>query len=92
MCTSCALSAKYESTAFHPSFFSSFPLQFVNHMSLEWLPVYKPNEAERTEPELYARNVRALLARSLQLPALELEYGRNVLTLNITNIALCLSR
>mmetsp|Transcript_80 Transcript_80/g.283 ORF Transcript_80/g.283 Transcript_80/m.283 type:complete len:453 (-) Transcript_80:706-2064(-) len=42
--------------------------QFVNHIDLTILPVYKPSEAEKADPRLYADNVRALMSRELKAP------------------------
>lgn len=42
--------------------------QFNNTMEVSFLPVYTPNDAERANPKLYARNVRDLIARELGLP------------------------
>lgn len=36
--------------------------QFVNRMEVRYLPVYRPSEAERADPELYAANVRNAMA------------------------------
>lgn len=35
------------------------------------LPVYEPSDQERADPELYAANVRALMARELDVPLVE---------------------
>ncbi|KAJ6823860.1 putative lysophospholipid acyltransferase LPEAT1 isoform X1 [Iris pallida] len=36
--------------------------QFVNHLEVTHLPVYYPSEQEKEDPQLYASNVRKLLA------------------------------
>ncbi|KAL5780449.1 hypothetical protein ACOSQ2_011186 [Xanthoceras sorbifolium] len=36
--------------------------QFVNHMEVTRLPVYKPSQQEKDDPKLYAENVRRLMA------------------------------
>lgn len=39
--------------------------QAYNPLELEFLPVYRPSAAERNNPQLYAQNVRLLMARAL---------------------------
>lgn len=34
-----------------------------SYCEIEFLPVYVPNEAERADPKLFARNVRAVMAK-----------------------------
>lgn len=34
-----------------------------SYCEIEFLPVYVPDEAERADPKLYARNVRAVMAK-----------------------------
>ncbi|KAJ0396835.1 hypothetical protein ATCC90586_005036 [Pythium insidiosum] len=41
--------------------------QFHNRMEVEFLPPYFPNDAERADPELYAENVRQLMAQKLKV-------------------------
>lgn len=36
--------------------------QFVNYLEVVWLPVYVPSEKEKSNPRLYATNVRNLMA------------------------------
>ncbi|XP_039000506.1 lysophospholipid acyltransferase LPEAT1-like isoform X1 [Hibiscus syriacus] len=36
--------------------------QFVNHLEVTWLPVYHPSQQEKDNPQLYANNVRKLMA------------------------------
>lgn len=36
--------------------------QLNSSCEIEFLPVYKPSEAEKTDPKLYANNVRRLMA------------------------------
>jgi len=36
-----------------------------NHVQVEFMPVYEPNEAEKTDPELFAKNVQTSMAASL---------------------------
>ncbi|XP_058443933.1 lysophosphatidylcholine acyltransferase isoform X2 [Malaya genurostris] len=42
--------------------------QFHTFCEIEFLPVYIPNEEEKRDPKLYARNVRNLMARELGIP------------------------
>ncbi|XP_058063193.1 lysophosphatidylcholine acyltransferase isoform X2 [Anopheles bellator] len=42
--------------------------QFHTFCEIEFLPVYHPSEAEKADPKLYARNVRNLMARALDIP------------------------
>lgn len=39
--------------------------QAYNPLELEFLPIYTPSAAERANPQLYAQNVRMLMARAL---------------------------
>lgn len=63
---------RYPFQQFNPAFDSMtgpqhifrFLTQFVNYCELEWLPVYVPNEAEKADPQLYANNVRAAMAKA----------------------------
>lgn len=41
---------------------------WVNWVEVEWLDVYKPSEAEREDPDLYASNVQAAIAAAMKLP------------------------
>ncbi|XP_028330277.1 lysophospholipid acyltransferase LPCAT4 isoform X2 [Gouania willdenowi] len=43
--------------------------QLYTNMTVEFLPVYKPSEEEKENPELYADNVQKLMARALGVPA-----------------------
>ncbi|XP_054286952.1 lysophosphatidylcholine acyltransferase-like isoform X2 [Macrosteles quadrilineatus] len=45
-----------------------------SNCEIEFLPVYKPSEAERRDPKLYAENVRQLMARALGVPTVEYTY------------------
>jgi lysophosphatidylcholine acyltransferase/lyso-PAF acetyltransferase len=42
--------------------------QFVQHLEIEYLPVYHPSEEEKQNPALYAENVRTLMAKTLGVP------------------------
>ncbi|XP_055616567.1 lysophosphatidylcholine acyltransferase isoform X1 [Toxorhynchites rutilus septentrionalis] len=42
--------------------------QFHTFCEIEFLPVYYPNEEEKRDPKLYARNVRNLMAHELGIP------------------------
>ncbi|VDM30294.1 unnamed protein product [Hydatigera taeniaeformis] len=43
-------------------------------LEIEFLPVYIPNEAEKEDPQLYAKNVRAVMAEAANLPTTELSF------------------
>lgn len=45
-----------------------------SNCEIEFLPVYKPSEAERQDPKLYAENVRQLMARALGVPTMDYTY------------------
>jgi 1-acyl-sn-glycerol-3-phosphate acyltransferase len=59
-----------EATGGHelPGVFWRTACQLVNRVEVKFLPVYKPSEAERTDPLLYATNVQALMASHLHVP------------------------
>ncbi|XP_034665750.1 lysophosphatidylcholine acyltransferase [Drosophila subobscura] len=42
--------------------------QFYNRCEVEYLPVYQPNEAEMADANLYANNVRKVMAKALGVP------------------------
>ncbi|XP_013172671.1 PREDICTED: 1-acylglycerophosphocholine O-acyltransferase 1 isoform X2 [Papilio xuthus] len=48
--------------------------QVHSSCEIEFLPVYYPNEAEKKDPKLYARNVRDVMARALGVPVLDYTY------------------
>uniref|UniRef100_A0A3Q4BY40 EF-hand domain-containing protein n=1 Tax=Mola mola TaxID=94237 RepID=A0A3Q4BY40_MOLML len=43
--------------------------QLYTNMTVEFLPVYKPSEEEKNDPNLYADNVQRLMAKALGIPA-----------------------
>uniref|UniRef100_H2LYK3 Lysophosphatidylcholine acyltransferase 4 n=1 Tax=Oryzias latipes TaxID=8090 RepID=H2LYK3_ORYLA len=45
------------------------PLLLLFYFSLQFLPVYKPSEEEKKDPNLYADNVQKLMAGALGVPA-----------------------
>lgn len=45
-----------------------------NNLELEFLPVYTPSEAEKQDAKLYARNVRAAMAKKLNIPVSDHTY------------------
>ncbi|KAM6959732.1 lysophospholipid acyltransferase LPCAT4 [Tautogolabrus adspersus] len=51
--------------------------QFYTNMTIEFLPVYKPSEEEKSDPNLYADNVQKLMAKALGVPATQylMDYG-----------------
>ncbi|XP_031785282.1 lysophosphatidylcholine acyltransferase isoform X2 [Nasonia vitripennis] len=48
--------------------------QLNSSCEIEFLPVYKPSEAEKLDPKLYANNVRRLMAEALQIPVSDYTY------------------
>nr|VZI02025.1 unnamed protein product [Spirometra erinaceieuropaei] len=49
-------------------------LQPHNPLEIEFLPVYVPSEEEQADPQLYAQNVRAIMAKALSLPTTDLSF------------------
>ncbi|BHF74849.1 Lysophosphatidylcholine acyltransferase 2 [Sparganum proliferum] len=49
-------------------------LQPHNPLEIEFLPVYVPSEEEQADPQLYAQNVRAIMAKALGLPTTDLSF------------------
>lgn len=41
--------------------------QYVNHLEVVRLPVYRPTQKECSDPKLYANNVRRLMAAEVRL-------------------------
>ncbi|XP_015609932.1 lysophosphatidylcholine acyltransferase isoform X1 [Cephus cinctus] len=48
--------------------------QLNSSCEIEFLPVYKPSEAEKIDPKLYANNVRRLMAEALKIPVSDYTY------------------
>ncbi|KAI5637501.1 acyltransferase domain-containing protein [Phthorimaea operculella] len=48
--------------------------QVHSSCEIEFLPVYYPNEEEKRDPKLYARNVRDVMAKALGVPVLDYTY------------------
>ncbi|XP_067931379.1 lysophospholipid acyltransferase LPCAT4-like [Watersipora subatra] len=46
----------------------------VTRMEVEFHPVYSPSDEEKTNPELFAQNVRSLMTQYLNIPTTELSY------------------
>lgn len=47
----------------------------INRVEVEFLPVYVPNEEEKSQPELFAKNVQVIMAEALGVPATDMSYG-----------------
>ncbi|KAM7346917.1 lysophosphatidylcholine acyltransferase isoform 1-T4 [Cochliomyia hominivorax] len=47
---------------------------FYSRVEIEFLPVYVPSEEEKADPNLYARNVRAVMAKALGVPTSEYSF------------------
>jgi len=48
--------------------------QFSTYCELEFLPVYIPSEEEKQNPKLYAKNVRDVMAKALDVPIVDYSY------------------
>ncbi|CAH8870361.1 unnamed protein product [Trichobilharzia szidati] len=48
--------------------------QFYNRLEIEFLPVYQPNEDEQLDAQLYADNIRRIMAGYLNVPLCDLSY------------------
>ncbi|CAH8672975.1 unnamed protein product [Schistosoma haematobium] len=48
--------------------------QFNNRLEIEFLPVYQPNEDEQMDAQLYANNIRRIMAEHLNVPLCDLSY------------------
>ncbi|XP_037936996.1 lysophosphatidylcholine acyltransferase [Teleopsis dalmanni] len=48
--------------------------QFYSRCEIEFLPVYNPTEEEKNNANLYARNVREVMAKALQVPTSEYSF------------------
>jgi len=57
----------------------------INHVTLEFLPVYNPSEDEIENPVLYAQNVQKVMAGSLSIPATDIQRAEFVLENKKTN-------
>ena len=55
--------------------------QFINRMTVRWLPVYYPSEQERNDPYLYANNVRMYMSKESGLPLTNHTYDDAILQL-----------
>ncbi|KAL8603123.1 hypothetical protein ACOMHN_059295 [Nucella lapillus] len=42
--------------------------QFQSYLEIEFMPVYRPNQAEINDPKLFANNVRQVMAQHLKVP------------------------
>ncbi|XP_076470898.1 lysophosphatidylcholine acyltransferase 1-like [Babylonia areolata] len=57
--------------------------QIQSHMEIEFLPVYKPSQAEISDPKLFASNVRHVMAQHLQIPVTDHTYPCRRRTIHI---------
>ncbi len=48
----------------------------LNRVEVEFLPVYKPNDEEKADPELYAKNVQKVMAEALGVQATDITYNQ----------------
>mmetsp|Transcript_1786 Transcript_1786/g.2685 ORF Transcript_1786/g.2685 Transcript_1786/m.2685 type:complete len:429 (+) Transcript_1786:213-1499(+) len=75
---------RWEYKSFDPSWTAAAPnrglvvirslCQFYQGVTVEYLPVYYPNEKEKKDPTLFAGNVRSLMAKTLGVPTSEFTY------------------
>jgi lysophosphatidylcholine acyltransferase/lyso-PAF acetyltransferase len=49
-------------------------MQFYNNMEVRYLPVYYPSDEEKSNPKLFAKNVRQVMARALGVQTTEHAY------------------
>jgi len=64
------------------SLFSLFYLTLAqprSYFEIEYLPVYHPSEEEKKDPDLFGANVRAVMAKSLKVPELDIYLPRSYL-------------
>merc|ERR1712141_25332 len=47
----------------------------INRVVVEFLPIYTPNDEEKNNPEVFAKNVQKLMAEALNIPAMDISYG-----------------
>uniref|UniRef100_A0A8C5C286 Lysophosphatidylcholine acyltransferase 1 n=1 Tax=Gadus morhua TaxID=8049 RepID=A0A8C5C286_GADMO len=64
--------------------------QLHNSIEIEYLPVYTPSEEEKSDPALFANNVRQVMAKALQLPLTDLTLED--LQLSLSQGPLCIAR
>ncbi|XP_062847875.1 lysophosphatidylcholine acyltransferase 1 [Trichomycterus rosablanca] len=48
--------------------------QFHNDFEIEFLPIYTPSEEETRNPQLFAQNVRRIMAKALQVPVTDYSF------------------
>ncbi|XP_028139093.1 lysophosphatidylcholine acyltransferase isoform X1 [Diabrotica virgifera virgifera] len=48
--------------------------QPYSNCEIEFLPVYTPSEEEKRDPKLFAKNVRAVMAKALGIPVIDYSY------------------
>lgn len=48
--------------------------QIYSPVEFEFLPIYRPSEAEKKDPELFAENVRQVMSKSLDIPMSDYSY------------------
>jgi len=73
---------RYTYSGFNPAYDVISPLQWMYgilgstgiKIELKYLPIYVPNEEEKKDALLYGRNVRAVIAKELQIPTYEVSF------------------
>jgi len=51
----------------------------INRVTLTFLPVYQPSQAEKDNPVLFAQNVQAIMAESVAVPATDIQRAEFVM-------------
>ncbi|XP_061565888.1 lysophospholipid acyltransferase LPCAT4 [Cololabis saira] len=62
--------------------------QLYSNMTVEFLPVYKPSQQEKDDPNLYADNVQKLMAKALGIPATDYVMEGRVPVRNVGGLSL----
>lgn len=59
--------------------------QFHNFMEVEYLPILHPSPREKDHPTLFAKKVKRVMAKALNVPSTNHSYGDLVLTTKVAN-------
>lgn len=71
-------SEAYDIIYFGPYAFRFFG-QVYHEMKITYLPLYVPSEEEKKDPSLFCENVRSLLAKTLGVPMVDINFKDKVL-------------
>mmetsp|Transcript_2395 Transcript_2395/g.5075 ORF Transcript_2395/g.5075 Transcript_2395/m.5075 type:complete len:400 (+) Transcript_2395:812-2011(+) len=61
--------------------------QINNNMSVHFLPAYRPSAEEKSDPKLYAKNVRRVMAEYMKVPTTEHSYDDVCLQIEAMKVA-----